>query len=352
MTAETTRDPALPGREPLITIVVVPRERFGVTRRALETLYANTPEPFRLVYVDGGSPRRVRRYLAEQARARGFTLVRVDRYLVPNEARNLGLSYVQTRYVVFIDNDAVPSPGWLGKLIECAETTGASIVGPMYFIGEPEREEIHMAAGDAHLEEWKGRRRFVERHRFAGKRPADVRHHLVRMPCEQVEFHCMLVRREIFDRLGPLDEGLLSLCEHSDLCLLVRKDGGEVYFEPDAVVTYITTGRFGWSDYSFFFRRWSDAWNEGSTERFREKWELPADDRGMVSLERFASSHRQVHFEPTLRVLERVCGWRWGNWLGRSVLLGLERRINRLLVGPVAPSSRSATPPGPVRAGR
>jgi GT2 family glycosyltransferase len=352
LTAEATRDPALPDREPLVTIVVVPRERFGVTRRALEALYANTSEPFRLVYVDGGSPRRIRRYLAEQARARGFTLVRVDRYLVPNEARNLGLSHVQTPYVVFIDNDAVPSPGWLGKLIECAETTGASIVGPMYFIGEPEREEIHMAAGDAHFEEWKGRRRFVERHRFAGKRPADVRDHLVRMPCEQVEFHCMLVRREIFDRLGPLDEGLLSLCEHSDLCLLVRKHGGEVYFEPDAVVTYITTGRFGWSDYSFFFRRWSDAWNEGSLERFREKWELPADDRGMVSLERFASSHRQVHFESTLRALERVCGWRWGSWLGRNVLLGLERRINRLLVGPVASSSRSATPPGAVRAGR
>ena len=97
--------------DPLVTIVVVPRERFGVTRRSLEAIYANTPGPFHLVYVDGGSPASIRRYLADEARARGFTLVRTDRYLAPNEARNLGLRHARTRYVVFIDNDAVPAPG-------------------------------------------------------------------------------------------------------------------------------------------------------------------------------------------------------------------------------------------------
>jgi GT2 family glycosyltransferase len=138
--------------EPLATIVAVPRERFGLTRRALEAIYANTAGAFELVYVDGGSPARIRRYIAAEARARGFTLVRTDRYLTPNEARNLGLRHVRTRYVVFIDNDVVPAPGWLDRLVVCAETTGAWIVGPLYFIGEPEREVIHMAAGDARIE--------------------------------------------------------------------------------------------------------------------------------------------------------------------------------------------------------
>ena len=44
--------------DPLVTVVVVPRERFGVTSRSLEAIYANTPAPFPLVYVDGGSPSR------------------------------------------------------------------------------------------------------------------------------------------------------------------------------------------------------------------------------------------------------------------------------------------------------
>jgi glycosyltransferase involved in cell wall biosynthesis len=336
--------------DPLATVIVVPRERFGVARRSLEAIYANTPEAFPLVYVDGGSPAPIARYLAGEAQARGFTLVRTDRYLTPNEARNLGVRHARTRYVVFIDNDAVPAPGWLDKLVECAEATGAWVVGPLYFIGEPEQQQIHMAAGDARIEERPSGRRFVERHRFAGKRPVEVRAHLVRQPCEQVEFHCMLVRMEVFERLGPLDEALLSLAEHTDLCLLVRRHGGEVYFEPDAAVTYITGGRFGWSDYAFFFRRWSEAWNDASVARFREKWELSPDDPGLKSLERFASGHRHVLLQPTLRALERVFGWRGRQWLSQHGLFALERRINRWWVPPSRRGSRAAASPGAVRA--
>src|SRR5205823_11203098 len=75
--------------ERLATIAVVPRERFSFTREALERLYAVTPPSFRLVYVDGGSPRHIREYLEAQAQKHGFDLVRTDHYLSPNEARNL-----------------------------------------------------------------------------------------------------------------------------------------------------------------------------------------------------------------------------------------------------------------------
>jgi len=37
--------------EPLVTIVVVPREQFGQTRRSLESIFANTRMPFALVIV-------------------------------------------------------------------------------------------------------------------------------------------------------------------------------------------------------------------------------------------------------------------------------------------------------------
>ena len=67
--------------EPSVTIVVVPRERISLARQCLESLYAHTDIPFRLVWVDGGSPPRTSRYLRDQARARGFDLVRTDDYL-------------------------------------------------------------------------------------------------------------------------------------------------------------------------------------------------------------------------------------------------------------------------------
>ncbi|HTC24522.1 MAG TPA: glycosyltransferase, partial [Gemmatimonadales bacterium] len=88
--------------EPQVTIVVVPREQFSKAEASLASIYAATSLPFALVYVDGNSPPPLRDYLAMEAALRGFTLVRTERYLVANEARNLGLRHVRTPYVAFV----------------------------------------------------------------------------------------------------------------------------------------------------------------------------------------------------------------------------------------------------------
>ncbi|HTE65712.1 MAG TPA: glycosyltransferase, partial [Candidatus Binatia bacterium] len=87
---------------PAVTILVVPREQFSVAGRALEALYERSRHPFALIYVDGGSPRAVRREIEASARRRGFTLIRTNGYLTPNQARNLALARVKSRYVVFL----------------------------------------------------------------------------------------------------------------------------------------------------------------------------------------------------------------------------------------------------------
>src|SRR6266516_1506210 len=118
-----------------VTIVVVPREQFSKSQISLESIYAATPPPFRLVYVDGNSRSSLRRYLEQQAAARGFQLIRTENYLTSNEARNLGRREVCTEYVAFLDNDVFVQPGWLQTLLRCAVETGAWVVGPLYCYG-------------------------------------------------------------------------------------------------------------------------------------------------------------------------------------------------------------------------
>src|SRR5437660_8455617 len=48
---------------PAVTVIVVPRERFSSVPRSLECVYRDTNVPFNLVYVDGGSPEKTKRYL-------------------------------------------------------------------------------------------------------------------------------------------------------------------------------------------------------------------------------------------------------------------------------------------------
>src|SRR5688572_1977218 len=193
----------MPMAESRVTVVVVPRERFSATRGSLESIFRETDGSFELVYVDGGSPARIRRYLEGEAARRGFRLVRTDHYLSPNEARNLGLREVSTEYVVFIDNDVVVAPGWLSKLVECADETGAAVVGPLTCIGRPEHKVIHLAGGDVEIVEeanGDGRHRAVkERMHLPGRRVASVRSELRRSQCRLAEFHCVLARRDLFD---------------------------------------------------------------------------------------------------------------------------------------------------------
>jgi GT2 family glycosyltransferase len=276
-TSHLNQTPTAPD-SPKVTLVVVPRERFSYARQSLESIYNHTTMPFKLVYVDGNSPADLKSYLEEQAQLRQFHLIRKDYYLYPNQARNLGLKWVDTPYLVFVDNDVVVSPGWLEALVNCAEETDAAVVGPLMCQHEPFHQEVHFAGGDSHI--WvdkQGRRRLREKMYDQGKQVANIRHRLKRMPTELAEFHCVLVRRSIFDQIGQLDEAFLNTKEHLDFCMTVQAAGGSVYFEPDALVTYVPGPPQTWSDVHYYMLRWSDAWTLASLNHMRDKWQLAED---------------------------------------------------------------------------
>ena len=285
---------------PQVTIVVVPRERFSNAKRSLSSIYENTPFPFELIYVDAGTPSPVSHFLQREAEQKEFRLLSASSYLSPNQARNLGCRHVRTKYTVFLDNDALVAPGWLEALVRCAEETGAWVVGPLCLIGEVERQTIHMAGGKIWITEEHDGRFFYDDHYLFDVRLADVQVPLRRQQWDYVEFHCMLVRTEVFDRLGPLDEKLLSLYEHIDLCLGVRNAGGSVYLEPRAVMSYIPPPPCEWWDLSYFMLRWSEAWNLASVRHFCDKWALSGlgwigepTASGEETVLKFARGHRR-----------------------------------------------------------
>ncbi len=284
-----------------VTVVVVPRERFSATERSLTNLFDNTPLPFKLIYVSAGAPSSVQRYLEAAAEQMQFRLITTG-YLSPNQARNAGLREVSTEYVVFIDNDALVTPGWLDRMVRCAEETGASIVGPLYLIGEIEQKLIHMAGGTLHFKEAGGKRIAYDEHRLVDVHLDALPAPLQRSECDFVEFHCMLGRTAFLKDLGALDEGLLSLHEHIDVGWAARDAGGTVFVEPAAVVTYLPPPPFDSTDLPYFMLRWCDDWSSVSLDRFRKKWGVAAtrhfgDEDASPELEdtgvRFARAHRR-----------------------------------------------------------
>ena len=282
-----------------ITIVVVPRERFCFARESLESLYENTEFPFNLVYVDNKSPAKLRRYLETEAELKGFKLVQSDYYLSPNQARNLGLREVNSKYVVFVDNDVIFSPGWLKALVDCAEETEATVVGSLVCQHMPLHEIIHCAGGEyLSPEEFarfasnqssilpensdsKDKLNINEKNYRQGQRLSEMRDQLKRQPTGYVEFHSVLVDTEVFKEIGVLDEGYSCTKEYLDFCMSVTKAGGTIYLEPSSIVTFLThppAPPLEWSDIPYFMLRWSDAWELASLQHFQNKWNLAENE--------------------------------------------------------------------------
>jgi GT2 family glycosyltransferase len=321
-----------------VTIVCVPRDHFSDVPESLESIYAHTDAPFEMIYVDGGSPPRTARYLATQAKARGFRLLRTDHYLSPNRARNLGAAAVTTPYMVFIDNDVVVAPGWLPPLIACADRTGAAIVSPLNFELKPLHTIVHFAGGKAHVD-------VIEKNGLIERHIVDkiVKKNFPReaAPTECAEFHCMLVRTDAYRAVGGLDERLLSTRENLDFCMALREAGHAIWFEPASRITYLPPVKMHLADIPYFALRWSDAWDLASFRHFQKKWRL-ADDAY------FAREYRNL-------------GWRRRSLMMRGGLLSclpswklriaaermlrpLERWINRAIAGRYASRHLAAAP--------
>jgi GT2 family glycosyltransferase len=313
------------GGSATVTLVVTQRERFAMTQGSLERLFDSTEEPFELVYVDAGSPAPIRDYLKEQSRRRGFRLIRHEGYLTPNEARNLGFQHVETKYVVFIDNDLLVEPGWLRKLIAAAEETDATIVGPVYLETHGGHTVIHMAGGEMWVTEEDGGRVFHERHRDVHRQAAEVSAGWKREPIDFVEFHCMVVRAGFLRALGGLDEDMRSLHEHIDLCMEAHKGGEVVLLEPAVRVSYVMPDDFDRADRRFWVWRWSENANAASLRRFEKKWDFV--DGGSIALE-FARGQRLQAYRPTLERITRHMGARIARRADR-ILERTESAINR-----------------------
>ena len=331
-----------------IDIVCVPRERFGFVQESLESLYDNTSYPFQLLYVDNCLPRRLRNYLQEQACVKGFELLSTKHYLSPNQARNFGLSRASGRYVVFIDNDVIFDKNWLEALIDCAETTGATIAAPIVCQHKPDHEIVHCAGGEymsadqienfqqepipprtgknTSASKWRIREKIYHQNEPIANIDSS------RKPVGFVEFHCLIVRRDFLSAHGGFDEQLLATKEYIDLAMTVARAGGSIWLEPESRVTFRTHPPqpvLSLSELPYFLLRWSDDWQLRSLKHMIHKWDLIEDEYFLNRYSKLNWRRRSEVIKPMVAKL-RFLRKHHRQWL-KHKLIAPERRLNNYI---------------------
>ena len=262
-----------------VTVVVVPRESFNMFPEVVERIYRVTPPLFKTIVMEGNAPERQRRRFRELEKALpNLTVVWSDRWGFPHEFVNQAIPMIDTEYVVFIDNDVEVKEGWLEALLECADRTGAGCVHPIYLtvkLSDPARK-IHIAEGTL-VKEFRDGKWFADTFAtYSGTRLEDYPGAEPR-ESDFFEWHCVLFRKSLLDKIGPLDD--LIIAEHMDYSLRIAQAGEKILLQPKAVVAYDYERIFELKgpDRRYLLFRWNVEQAFRSMDRIRAKWDLHQD---------------------------------------------------------------------------
>lgn len=162
------------------------------TERLLGALGAQSRPPEQIIVVDNGSTDGS----AEMARRCGATVIEMGRNAGFAAAVNRGVRAARTRWVALANNDVEPEAGWLELLAEAAERTGAWFAtGKLLRGDEPDRIDgtfdLLCRGGCA----WRAGHGRVDAPPWNAPRRIRI-----------APLTAALVRRELFERVGGLEE--------------------------------------------------------------------------------------------------------------------------------------------------
>jgi len=277
-------------KEPEVSIIIPVFNRAELTRQCLETTYRTAPDFCEIIVIDNGSTDETPAYLAGEAAAGRVTVIRSERNLGFARACNLGALKAQGRLLIFLNNDTIPTPGWVEAMVQAAARPGVGIVGArlLYPDGRIQHAGIVFRRGAP-----------IHLHRFA---PADAPAAGRRRDFDMVTAACMLIPRELFLKLGGFDETFLNGFEDVDLCLRVRSLGLRVVYEPEAVVYHLESQSSGRSEHdgsnlAEFLRRWRACFGRGG------RLQRPAPPENLVAAKSLLLNPTEAPGPDTPRVI-------------------------------------------------
>ena len=258
----------------LVTIVVSPRERFRPLPQSLRSLFETIEPDVPVIVVDAGCPDHIRDELEAIRLQRPFDLLETSGFVLPSQARNLGLKQVQTKYVAFCDNDLTYTAGWLDTLVANAEDNGSAAVSPVTLIGPCDPVKIHHAGGIVTIVDNGQRRRVHCKHILANVPLPDAEASGfpdAKLDHDHFEYHCVLINTQALRAVGGCDERLI-IHEHIDTSLRLLQNGGRLTFEKGSRVMYNAFQPFNSEDWPYFLFRWDSDQAKQSDRVFGGTW--------------------------------------------------------------------------------
>nr|WP_305909913.1 glycosyltransferase [Methylomarinum sp. Ch1-1]MDP4522852.1 glycosyltransferase [Methylomarinum sp. Ch1-1] len=217
-----------------VDIIVCVHNALDDAKRCLSSVIRYSPAICRLIIVDDGSRKDTQAYLQSFCNSQNATLLRNDVALGYTFAANQGLRESIGGYAVLLNSDTIVTPGWIEKLVVCAESSSSiGIVGPLSNTASwqsvPEIEDNGDWATNPLPDG-------ISVSQMSGLIAKYSSHVYPRMSF--LNGFCLMIRREVIDQIGIFDEVAFGrgYGEENDYCLRARKAGWELALADNAYV--------------------------------------------------------------------------------------------------------------------
>jgi GT2 family glycosyltransferase len=250
----------------LTSIIILTHNQLEYTKKCVDSIFEHTEGPFELIAVDNGSTDGTAEYLESELRSHKSG-VRIK--IIKNKenfgfavGNNQGMAEAKGDHIILMNNDVVVIPGWLERLVACAERSSRiGIVGPMFnYVSGPQlvKGVAYDTTSLAGLNKFS--RPFAKR--YAGQAK----------PFWRVVGFCMLIKRAVIEKIGGLDGRFGSVnFEDDDFSLRAALAGFESWIAEDCFVHHFGSRTFAGAKIDYresLHTNW---------EIFKQKWGIPAD---------------------------------------------------------------------------
>ncbi|WP_123054655.1 glycosyltransferase family 2 protein [Clostridium sp. JN-1] len=233
---------------PLVYIILVNYNGYKDTIECVNSLKRTSYNNYKILIVDNASTNNSLEVLKQTLN--DCIIIESKKNLGFAGGNNLGIKSAlknNADYVLLLNNDTLVEPNFLNNMINSFNKDDRiGLVGCkiMYY---PEKDKIWYGGGKI---DWF---KFIGIH--LGNKEVDKEQYDVEKEIDFMTGCCMLIKRDVFEKIGFLCEDYFMYFEDDDFCVRVNDAGYKIWYNPKAVI-YHKVGLSGGGEESPFSIKW------------------------------------------------------------------------------------------------
>lgn len=255
---------------PLISVIIPNKDHTDDLDICLKSLYEKSSyKNFEVIIVENNSTEKetFEYYEAIAQKHGNIKIVKWEGNFNYSAINNFGVNYAKGEFILLLNNDVeIINGSCLEEMLMFAQRKDVGAVGAKLYYSDDTVQHAGVILGLG------GTAGHAHKH-FGRSHPGYMARASIAQNLTACTAACLMMRRDVFDEVGGLDESFEVAFNDVDLCMKIRKKGYLVVFTPYAELYHYESKSRGNDSTPEKLERF-----RGEIDRFKEKWQKQLDD--------------------------------------------------------------------------